>query len=368
LPDENPLRRATERSPALNLEIRRRRARRFRELIFSGILALRRAFADNAFNTLQQSIITRTETTHKGNSYPGEHEAIVPRKLFDAVQRRLAELRPVSSGKERRPQDAPLTGLIFDETGTAMLPTYSIKRKGLRYRYYASKPTLKGGQSSASISRIPAPPLEAFIVDTVERLGFPKLTEPVKIQSLVSRIEIQPSGMSIAFNRAAALALWRVTDPGGAEIRDSAIIDNHRAHLGSGEILTADAKLLTLSLPVRAHFRGGRAHMLSPPGKLQARRQDMALVKAVARAHRWRHLLENGEVASIDALASRFKLDRGHVGQTLNLAFLSPAITRAIVRGEQPPGLRLTHLLHADVPLFWGDQEAAIRRHGQPYG
>jgi hypothetical protein len=34
-------------------------------------------------------------------------------------------------------------------------------------------------------------------------------------------------------------------------------------------------------------------------------------------------------------------LDRPRVGRTFNLAFLSPAITRAIVRGGQPPGLRL---------------------------
>ena len=46
-------------------------------------------------------------------------------------------------------------------------------------------------------------------------------------------------------------------------------------------------------------------------------------------------------------------MDRGHVGLTLNLAFLSPTLTRAIVRGEQPPGLRLNHLLRDGVPLSW---------------
>ena len=65
------------------------------------------------------------ETTHKGASYPGEHDAIVPRALFDAVQERLAELAPPLSGRPRLLQDAPFAGLVFDETGTAMLPTYS---------------------------------------------------------------------------------------------------------------------------------------------------------------------------------------------------------------------------------------------------
>jgi hypothetical protein len=49
------------------------------------------------------------------------------------------------------------------------------------------------------------------------------------------------------------------------------------------------------------------------------------------------------------------------VGRTLNLAFLSPAITRAIVRGEQPPGLRLTDLLNADIPLSWDAQNAMLQ-------
>ncbi len=50
------------------------------------------------------------------------------------------------------------------------------------------------------------------------------------------------------------------------------------------------------------------------------------------------------------------------LGSSLNLAFLSPDITRAILRGEQPSGLRLTHLLAADLPRSWDQQQAAIAR------
>jgi hypothetical protein len=87
----------------------------------------------------------------------------------------------------------------------------------------------------------------------------------------------------------------------------------------------------------------------------------MALIKAMARAHHWRKMLEDGEVASIGELARRVRQDRGHVGLTLNLAFLSPSLTRVILRGQQPSGLRLSHLLKADIPLSWREQDAAIR-------
>ena len=63
----------------------------------------------------------------------------------------------------------------------------------------------------------------------------------------------------------------------------------------------------------------------------------MTLIRALARAHQWRKMLLSGEATSIEDLARRFGMDRGHVGLTLNLAFLSPTPTRAIVRGEQPP-------------------------------
>ena len=76
--------------------------------------------------------------------------------------------------------------------------------------------------------------------------------------------------------------------------------------------------------------------------------------------HKYRKMLLSGEATSIEELARRFGMDRGHVGLTLNLAFLSPTLTRAIVRGEQPPRLRLNRLLRDGVPLSWREQEAAF--------
>lgn len=131
----------------------------------------------------------------------------------------------------------------------------------------------------------------------------------------------------------------------------------------SGEEISEDGERLLLSLPVRARFRGGRSAILHLPDPARrVPKPDEALIKAVARAHRWRQMLLDGEVTSIDVLATRLKLDRGHVGLTLNLTFLSPDLTRAIVRGEQPTDLRLTHLLDTDIPLSWREQAAAVAR------
>lgn len=292
------------------------------------------------------------ETTHKGKSYPGEHEAIVPRELFDRVQSRLAELRPPVTVSVRESQDAPLAGLLFDEAGIPMLPTYTVKGQSQRYRYYVSRPAMKGETSKAAISRIPAPPLEALLTRVLERMAVPANLP----RTTVHRIDIQANAIAIHLKREETLAFWRSVRPDAGSSTEARVLSNRRELLEVGETLTHHGDQLILTLPVRARFRGGPAAVVDPAGT--ARRPDRALIKALANAYQWRKLLLNGEVTSVGALAKRFGLDRGHVGLTLNLAFLSPTITRAIVRGEQPPELRLNRLLRGKIPLSWREQEA----------
>jgi hypothetical protein len=71
-------------------------------------------------------------------------------------------------------------------------------------------------------------------------------------------------------------------------------------------------------------------------------------------------MLLNGEVNSTEALARQLGQDRSHVRQILNLAFLSPALIRSMIRGEQLPGLRLGRLVAADLPLSWVRQREAV--------
>ena len=295
------------------------------------------------------------ETTHKGSSYPGEHEAIVPRELFDHVQRRLAELRPPVTTGTRTTQDAPLAGRLFDDTGTAMVPTYTVKGGSHRYRYYVSRPATKGEVSKAAISHISAPPLEGVLSGALRRVGLPA-DEP---WAAMHRMDVRANDMVIRLKRADALEAWRSDVPGAHSLTDRQILSDRQELLQPGETLIDDGEHLILSLPIRARFRGGAATMTDPAGKA-APRPDMTLIKALARAHQWRKMLLSGEATSMEDLARRFGMDRGHVGLTLNLAFLSPTLTRAIVRGEQPPGLRLNRLLRDGVPLSWREQEATF--------
>jgi hypothetical protein len=65
-------------------------------------------------------------------------------------------------------------------------------------------------------------------------------------------------------------------------------------------------------------------------------RADPALVEALARAYRWKRLLESGRFGSLAELAAAERIDRSFLGKTLRLTLLAPAIVEAILDGRQP--------------------------------
>jgi site-specific DNA recombinase len=94
------------------------------------------------------------EITHKGASYPGEHQGIVEEALFDQVQSILATNRTDRLSRSNQDQ-SPLTGVLFDAEGECLAPTYALK-KGVRYRYYVSRHLITGDKTEARGMRLPA--------------------------------------------------------------------------------------------------------------------------------------------------------------------------------------------------------------------
>ena len=88
-------------------------------------------------------------------------------------------------------------------------------------------------------------------------------------------------------------------------------------------------------------------------------RSDPAMLKALARAFRWKRLLEAGRYSSISEIAAAEKIDRGYVGSILRLTLLAPEIVEAIIDGRQPDWLVLPRLLKP-LPFAWADQYASL--------
>jgi hypothetical protein len=83
------------------------------------------------------------------------------------------------------------------------------------------------------------------------------------------------------------------------------------------------------------------------------------MVKAIARAFRWRNMLESGERATIREIATAEKINETYVGRVLRLTLLAPEVVEAILNGRQPAGLQLDGLMRR-FPLLWEAQKSAV--------
>ena len=113
---------------------------------------------------------------------------------------------------------------------------------------------------------------------------------------------------------------------------------------------------VTLHVPFRIVKRGGRKEIQLPKGTAQARKPDNTLVKALARAFRWKRMLESGEFASISELAEKEGIAFTYMARVMRLSLLAPDIVEAILGGRQGPNVTLARLLEP-FPAEWGRQE-----------
>jgi hypothetical protein len=115
---------------------------------------------------------------------------------------------------------------------------------------------------------------------------------------------------------------------------------------------TAVPETVTLHVPFRVVKRGGRKEMQMPEGATQPQRMDNTLVKALARAFRWKRMLESGEFATIAELAEREGIATSYMTRILRLTLLAPDIVEAIMDGRQEPEVTLAGVLEP-FPLAW---------------
>jgi site-specific DNA recombinase len=105
------------------------------------------------------------EVTHKGQHYPGEHEAIITREMWDRAHSILARNNRVRGVRTRTKTPALLRGLIrCAHCGSSMVPTFT-KRRGKVYRYYVCLHASRHGAGSCPVGSVPAGEIEGAVVD-----------------------------------------------------------------------------------------------------------------------------------------------------------------------------------------------------------
>jgi hypothetical protein len=130
-----------------------------------------------------------------------------------------------------------------------------------------------------------------------------------------------------------------------------------------GSNWTLDGETITVFIPMTWKRRGGQKVIIAPDGgdawAPTKARPDETLIRALARAHRWSRMLENGRFHSIAEIAEAEKIDRSFVSRLLDLTLLAPDIQEAIFEGRQPKGMQLEELTKA-MPAEWGEQRERL--------
>jgi site-specific DNA recombinase len=303
------------------------------------------------------------EIDHKGVIYPGLHEGIVARELWDAVQAMLgANLQGKRSGSYAR-SPSRLAGLIFDGDGTPLASTHASKGK-VRYRYYTSA---DANDAAGAPLRIPAREIEAAVAERVAHMfddplplaaagwlevpsdRYAEVTTRIAalaararqrerdlLRSIVTRVQVQRSGVSIDIATAAIAAALDLAPTAEA------------------------AATLTLTHDVRLTRTGMAMRLVHDSGATTGATPDRSMSRLLAQAHHYWRELRKGEL-DITSLAAREGVSASWVTRTLRLAFLSPEVTAAILTGKQRSRIDLRALTATDaVRPLWTEQAAVF--------
>ena len=274
------------------------------------------------------------EVAYRGEIFPGEQPAILDRKLFEAVQRKLDEQRTNHSTKSATSQSL-LTGRIFDDRGNRMTPS-ATRKKGRKYRYYLSSPLNQGqAERAGSVRRIPATEVETLVIDAVrKRLNDSNaVTDCNLVKTHVNCVEVQTERLAIKL------------------ARKSSQKANGKTHN------------TTFYIPWRKNALRRRREIIVPvsaghdirPIRSETR---VALVASIASGRRWLDEIVTGNLADVDQIAGREKCSVRQVNMTISLAFLSPTLVKAAIDGRLPRGIGIARL--RDAPAEWGRQHAML--------
>ena len=125
--------------------------------------------------------------------------------------------------------------------------------------------------------------------------------------------------------------------------------------------MSTDTKAgFTTEIPMTFRRRGGKAVIVMPDGSRAIERRealiDNAMVKLLARGHRWHRKLFDGTHASIEDMAKSENISPSFVSRILRLAYLSPTVIEAILDGKYPAQLTMKDLMEP-FPMEWSMQE-----------
>jgi site-specific DNA recombinase len=328
-------------------------------------------FSNGSLFAILSNRIYRGEIVHKGQVYPGQHEAIIPLDLWEAVQSVRDRNRRRNTTTPRARAKNPLLGLLVDEKGGAYQAVFTTKA-GTRYRYYVSRRGKEGhGEAAALTARLPADELELRVADRLRAF----LASPQALsESLIDATDELPVRRRLfkqAKERAASSAdaraflldlrssVRRVTVG-----RETLIVEIDRPALRA-QLHCADEKPIetdnasepiALAIASRLYRTGHDLRMvIADDEATQSGKRDVKLLRLIARGRRWYEQLTSGEMPSLRAIARSEGLRATYAARVFAGSLLAPDIVESVLGGRQPVTFTVD-CLRTSPPLDWVEQ------------
>jgi hypothetical protein len=313
--------------------------------------------------------------THKGKRYPGEHQAIIDKDSWDAVQAQLEDNAVTRRSGTVARVPSLLMGLLVDDEGRAMQPSHASKA-GRRYRYYVTRDADGPRDGDTPAWRLPARALEDAVIAGLSTF----LKDGLRLSHAFADHGLPATALEMLLDEASGLG-DRIGDVSPADRReilrdllrqvqvqqDCLLIEidgqKLRIDLGMKRIAgrNSQVKRICLALPIRLKKRGVEKKLVLTGIPEPTANPNATLIAGLSQAHHWMDDLMSREAASARELSRCTKVDPGDVGKALGLAFLAPDIVQAILDGRQPVDLTVTRLRRlTNLPGSWAEQRRLL--------
>lgn len=313
-------------------------------------------------------------------TYPGRHEPIISREVWEAAQALSVERkRPEPHAKQT---NHFLAGLLWDDLGRHMFLSVAYHRGKAYYTYASSNATWSQTEFRRAY-RSDAAHLERLVLAAVSEF----LTDRQKLRVALMSLGLHGAEVDdLAVKGKAAAGYLELTPPEQLEELFSALL--LRIEVGEDHVSLSFRSIelrRLLQWNGKTQFRGRRSdwpcsdarYMLEvavcaisaerwpvvhvgPRSPTQCSKPEKALVELLHRVRSAQRLLEENRDQPVAALALKLRCKPGHFSRLIRLNYLAPDIVTGILDGTQPATLTREILVKASLPMDWALQRKLL--------
>jgi site-specific DNA recombinase len=307
-----------------------------------------RAFSRGGLYAILNRRLYVGETTHKGESFEGQHEAIVSPELWARAQDILQQRRHQRRTGKRAFNISLLAGMVVDGAGNRLIPTHTTKGDK-RYRYYITR------SSAQEQKRICLP------AHDVERITTDQWLQLLAANDLDVQLNMDDAslGAKLRANATSMVKGWRSMETSKKRevllqanariiVTDRRIELSFEPHRLSDVLLTlgepqcmrihsSENARVTKAVDARIIKTAGETRVIEDEANSVERARPPAhktLLKAIAQGRGWAKLLMSGEINSAEEISKRTGLSSAHVARGLKCLTIPPAVLEQLVAGQ----------------------------------